>query len=256
METSQSIAPLDALSSFSYPWPRDAPSRPHIAAARRPPRSWRWRSRSVAIAGRARPAIDGASSSTQAAAGHERVGLRRRGDPSQPARAAPSRSPTRTAAACRCSSLPRPAWWCSRSCTPRAAPPASLIAQQIRGALDELPHPVPVLIVSADPAADTPASVARFLAQVSLTRARPLPDRLARPAARRSGAPIACIPRAPGAATFDKLRLPCSCSTARAASGCCSSPKCSRRKRSRTTSASSSANDLRLASSPRRIDGG
>lgn len=44
-----------------------------------------------------------------------------------------------------------------------------LIAQQIRGALDELPHPVPVLIVSADPGADTPASVARFLAQVSLT---------------------------------------------------------------------------------------
>jgi protein SCO1 len=44
-----------------------------------------------------------------------------------------------------------------------------LIAQQIRGALDELPHPVPVLIVSADPSADTPASVSRFLAQVSLT---------------------------------------------------------------------------------------
>jgi protein SCO1 len=44
-----------------------------------------------------------------------------------------------------------------------------LIAQQIRGALDELPHPVPVLIVSADPATDTPASVARFLAKVSLT---------------------------------------------------------------------------------------
>jgi protein SCO1 len=44
-----------------------------------------------------------------------------------------------------------------------------LIAQQIRGALDELQHPVPVLIVSADPAADTPASVARFLAAVSLT---------------------------------------------------------------------------------------
>jgi protein SCO1 len=43
-----------------------------------------------------------------------------------------------------------------------------LIAQQIRGALDELPHPVPVLIVSADPGADTPASVARFLARVSL----------------------------------------------------------------------------------------
>lgn len=44
-----------------------------------------------------------------------------------------------------------------------------LIAQQIRGALDELPHSVPVLIVSADPATDTPASVARFLAEVSLT---------------------------------------------------------------------------------------
>lgn len=44
-----------------------------------------------------------------------------------------------------------------------------LIAQQIRGALDELPRPVPVLIVSADPSADTPASVARYLAQVSLT---------------------------------------------------------------------------------------
>jgi protein SCO1 len=44
-----------------------------------------------------------------------------------------------------------------------------LVAQQIRGALDELPHSVPVLIVSADPATDTPASVARFLAKVSLT---------------------------------------------------------------------------------------
>jgi protein SCO1/2 len=44
-----------------------------------------------------------------------------------------------------------------------------LIAQQIRGALDELAQPVPVLILSADPSADTPASVARFLARVSLT---------------------------------------------------------------------------------------
>lgn len=43
-----------------------------------------------------------------------------------------------------------------------------LIAQQIRGALDELPHPVPVLIVSADPAADTRANVAGFLSEVSL----------------------------------------------------------------------------------------
>jgi protein SCO1/2 len=50
---------------------------------------------------------------------------------------------------------------CGATCT--------LIAQQIRGALDELPRPVPVLIVSADPAADSPARVGRFLAQVSLT---------------------------------------------------------------------------------------
>jgi protein SCO1/2 len=48
-------------------------------------------------------------------------------------------------------------------------PTCILIAQQIRGALDELPRPAPVLLVSADPAADTPARVRRFLAQVSLT---------------------------------------------------------------------------------------
>jgi protein SCO1 len=44
-----------------------------------------------------------------------------------------------------------------------------VIAQQIRGALDELPRPVPVLVVSADPAADTRASVGHFLNQVSLS---------------------------------------------------------------------------------------
>jgi protein SCO1 len=44
-----------------------------------------------------------------------------------------------------------------------------VIAQQIRGALDELPHPVPVVFVSADPQADSSASVRRFLAQMSLT---------------------------------------------------------------------------------------
>ncbi|HEV7529905.1 MAG TPA: SCO family protein [Solirubrobacteraceae bacterium] len=44
-----------------------------------------------------------------------------------------------------------------------------VIAQQIRGALDELAHPVPVLFVSADPAADTPAHVSRFLSRVSLS---------------------------------------------------------------------------------------
>ena len=44
-----------------------------------------------------------------------------------------------------------------------------VIAQQIRGALDELGHPVPVIIVSADPAADTPAHVRAFLESVSLS---------------------------------------------------------------------------------------
>jgi protein SCO1/2 len=51
---------------------------------------------------------------------------------------------------------------------PTCGPTCILVAQQIRGALDQLPHPVPVLIVSADPAADTPANVSRFLAQVAL----------------------------------------------------------------------------------------
>jgi protein SCO1 len=49
----------------------------------------------------------------------------------------------------------------------------TLIAQQVRGALDELTRPATVLFVSADPTADTRASVERFLAGVSLSgRAR------------------------------------------------------------------------------------
>jgi protein SCO1 len=44
-----------------------------------------------------------------------------------------------------------------------------VIAQQIRGAVDELHSPAAVLIVSADPGVDTPARVSRFLADVSLT---------------------------------------------------------------------------------------
>lgn len=45
-----------------------------------------------------------------------------------------------------------------------------LIAEQIRGALDELGSAAPaVLIVSAEPAADSPAAIRRFLAQVSLS---------------------------------------------------------------------------------------
>jgi protein SCO1 len=49
------------------------------------------------------------------------------------------------------------------------APACVLVAQQIRGALDELSRGPQVLFVSADPAADTHARVARFLAQVGLT---------------------------------------------------------------------------------------
>jgi protein SCO1 len=44
-----------------------------------------------------------------------------------------------------------------------------LIAEQIRGALDELARPIPVLLVSVDPRADTPTSIGRFLALTSLT---------------------------------------------------------------------------------------
>jgi protein SCO1 len=48
--------------------------------------------------------------------------------------------------------------------------PCVLIAQQIRGALDELgEQPVAVAIVSADPAGDSAAAVRRFLAEVSLS---------------------------------------------------------------------------------------
>ena len=47
-------------------------------------------------------------------------------------------------------------------------PSCVLVAQQIRGALDQLAKPVPVLLISAEPAADTPPRVARFLAEVSL----------------------------------------------------------------------------------------
>jgi protein SCO1/2 len=52
----------------------------------------------------------------------------------------------------------------------RCGGPCVLIAQQIRGALDELgAHPVAVAIVSADPAGDSAASVRSFLADVSLS---------------------------------------------------------------------------------------
>ena len=46
---------------------------------------------------------------------------------------------------------------------------APLIAQQIRGALDELPHGTPAIAISVDPAADTPTRVRAFLHTASLT---------------------------------------------------------------------------------------
>ncbi len=46
---------------------------------------------------------------------------------------------------------------------------APLIAQQIRGALDELGRPVPALAVSVDPAVDSGARVRTFLRETSLS---------------------------------------------------------------------------------------
>ncbi len=51
--------------------------------------------------------------------------------------------------------------------TPSGASP--LVAQQIRGALDDLARPVPAIAISADPAGDTPARVRRFLAEAALS---------------------------------------------------------------------------------------
>jgi protein SCO1 len=53
----------------------------------------------------------------------------------------------------------------SSSCGPACV----LIAQQIRGTLDQLSRPVSLLIVSVDPRVDAPASIRSFLAEVSLS---------------------------------------------------------------------------------------
>jgi protein SCO1/2 len=44
-----------------------------------------------------------------------------------------------------------------------------LMADQIRGALDDVGHPVPALAVSVDPVGDTPLNAKRFLFKASLT---------------------------------------------------------------------------------------
>jgi protein SCO1 len=77
-----------------------------------------------------------------------------------------------------------------------------VIAQQVRGALDELSHPVPVLVLSADPVADTHARVSSFLAQVSLTgRARWLTGPLAR--MQSVWRAYGVVPASAGRAAFD-----------------------------------------------------
>jgi protein SCO1/2 len=50
----------------------------------------------------------------------------------------------------------------------RCGPTCVLVAQQIRGALDQLARPAALLLISAEPATDTPQRVASFLAQASL----------------------------------------------------------------------------------------
>lgn len=82
-----------------------------------------------------------------------------------------------------------------------------LIAQQIRGALDELDEehvrPPAVLIVSADPAADSRTRVARFLSEVSLTgRVRYLTGPLSR--LRAIWSAYGVEPASAGAREFDE----------------------------------------------------
>jgi protein SCO1/2 len=82
---------------------------------------------------------------------------------------------------------------CGGACT--------VIAEQIRGALDELSRPVPVLLVSADPRVDTPSRERAFLARTSLSgRARYLNGTLAqlRPVWRS----LRVVPASAGARAF------------------------------------------------------
>ncbi|HEY7933076.1 MAG TPA: SCO family protein [Solirubrobacteraceae bacterium] len=78
-----------------------------------------------------------------------------------------------------------------------------VVAQQIRGALDELAKPPPVLFVSVDPVSDTPARIARFLAAVSLTgRVRYLTGPLAR--LRAAWRAYRVVPPSSSRANFDR----------------------------------------------------
>jgi protein SCO1/2 len=82
-------------------------------------------------------------------------------------------------------------------------PTCIVIAQQIRGALDELGRPLPVLLISAEPHADTPAHVARFLTRVSLSgRVHYLSGSLAR--LRPIWRSFRIVPATAGRAAFDR----------------------------------------------------
>lgn len=78
-----------------------------------------------------------------------------------------------------------------------------VIAQQIRGALDELAQPVPVLMISADPSVDTPARARGFLAHASLSgRASYLSGTRAQ--LRTVWRSFRVVPASAGSAAFDR----------------------------------------------------
>jgi protein SCO1/2 len=78
-----------------------------------------------------------------------------------------------------------------------------VIAEQIRGALDELGKAVPVLLISADPQADTRARIAQFLARTSLAgRVRYLTGSPAQ--LRAVWRSLRVVPASAGKAAFDQ----------------------------------------------------
>jgi protein SCO1 len=85
----------------------------------------------------------------------------------------------------------------------RCGGPCTVIAEQIRGALDELAQAPPVLLVSADPAADTRARMRSFLARTALAgRALYLSGALAR--LRAVWRSLRVVPASAGARAFDQ----------------------------------------------------
>jgi protein SCO1/2 len=86
----------------------------------------------------------------------------------------------------------------------RCGAPCIVVAEQIRGALDQLSRTVPVLLVSVQPASDSRAAIARFLARVSLAgRARYLTGSLA--ALRAAWLPYRVRAPVSGGAAFERF---------------------------------------------------